>query len=134
MQTLVCIQHNLTPEQHEELSGQELVFLKGANPALFAKMANSPSNRMAIIDLAIEFYNYVKEEGFERLLLPLGSPALQTAITMVFVVKTLNVPIADVKFIQSMFAHSNRESVDEKQPDGSIKKVAIFKHEKFIVL
>jgi hypothetical protein len=40
-------------------------------------------------------------------------------------------PLEDALFaygIQAVFAFSKRESIDQPQPDGSVRKVAIFRH------
>ena len=34
--------------------------------------------------------------------------------------------------VHALYAFSRRESVDEVQPDGSVKKVAVFKHVGFV--
>lgn len=42
--------------------------------------------------------------------------------------------VAELRYIHraSLFAFSRRESVDQPQPDGTVRKVAVFKHAGFV--
>jgi hypothetical protein len=58
--------------------------------------------------------------------LPIGSPAFM----FVFAQQASNLRTG-VRFV---FSHARREAIDEKQPDGSINRRAIFRFQKFIVI
>lgn len=124
---LNTLQHQLQDNQIIELLrlGYEIINLRDANPELFSKLANSPSEEEEILELAEEFADFIL--NFPAVLLPLGSPAVMFATAM---------QLKDLQTTKKnfFFAHSIRISEDVPQPDGTIKKIQIFKHEKFLVL
>lgn len=120
---LVTMQHNLTPEQIEELKEYELIHLKECNPQLFAKIANSPWGWAALVDLSEDLLNEADNQKCEILLRPLGSPAFNSVLDKLME--------QSKKRYDSLFAHSERVSIDEPQEDGSVIKKSIFKHIRF---
>lgn len=137
---LVCMQHNLTPAQRVELGTENnVILLKDVNLELFAAMANSPGNEEEVLAIANGFVDFLAKEKFNFVVLPLGSPAMMFAVAR---------EIGDRKGFEdgesmtnprvfrgtALFAHSERKSIEETLPDGSVKKSVIFDHIRFIRL
>jgi hypothetical protein len=112
--------HSPTSEQISEACG--FVFLKDINPALQDRLENSPDNLDSLNELATELLVFCKENNY-NLYQPAGNPSFQ------FVLGSTAMNYLDVNIF---YAYSERVSQDITQPDGSIKKVSIFKHKKFI--
>jgi hypothetical protein len=113
--------HKPTPQQIEELRSSfgmsELEFLP---ESLQAKINNCPSNLRDLVRLSHELEFEVRNADF---LVQLGgSPAFQNIVAR----RKLSTIF--------LFAHSERESVDEPQPDGSVLKKSVFRHSHFIEL
>ena len=123
MKILKAIQHQLTSEQilelNEKFNNPEIINFSDVNPELFKKIANSPSDVRELSNLAEEFGKFCNM--YDGVVLPIGSPAFNHMLRFKIIVPVL-------------FAHSERQSVDELQPDGSVKKINIFKHVKFICI
>lgn len=116
---LWCPQHQATAEQLAELSS-EVVNLKDVSEDIYNKLLNCPGDPMelgSLVDAMVEICH-----RFSKVVLPIGSPAFN------FILSPL------LRRVKVLFAHSERVSVDEPQADGSVKKVAIFRHIKFIEL
>lgn len=137
---LICLQHELQEKQITELKqlGYDIYLLREENPEIFNKMANSPSDPEDIRILADEFVNFILRQDIEAVLLPLGSPALMFQIAKYLGEDFWLTQKAKKQGYNPLpkffFAHSTRVSEDVPQPDGTVKKVQVFKHEKFIVL
>lgn len=116
---LVCMQHNLNQQQFNELKDYDIFYLKDVNPDLFKYLANCSSNEEELRNLSFQLIEVANK--YSTTLLPIGSPAFMYLFAQEF--------LGDV-----LFAHSQRMSVDEPQADGSVKKVSVFKHLKFIKL
>ena len=110
--------HKPTEVQLEELNNMgKLVFMEDLNPELFKRMCNCPSTRVELVKLAEDVHRVA--EG-STLVQPAGSPVFMTVLGSI---------VGGVLHDDSMiFAHSERVSIDEPQPDGSVRKVSIFKH------
>lgn len=114
---LWCPQHAPTEEQLKELDSV-VCYLKDISPDLFKELQNTGEKNLG-------FYASKLLDMFalyDIVVLPIGSPAF------VFVLGDL-IP-NDVKH-KIVFAHSERESVDIPQPDGTVVKKSVFKHIKF---
>ncbi len=114
---LNCLQHTLTSDQLASLAGLEIVSLKEFNPVLFEKVANTPGTVEELEPLATEFTKEITM--FENVVLPIGSPAFQMLVGKA---------VAQVVTTKFWFAHSERSSEDLPMPDGTVKKIQIFKH------
>lgn len=112
--------HSPTSEQISEADG--FVFLKDVNTALQDKLENSPDDLASLNELATELLDFCKENEY-NLYQPAGNPSFQ------FVLGSTAMNYLDVNIF---YAYSERVSQDVAQPDGSIKKVSIFQHKKFI--
>lgn len=128
---LVLLQHQLTPEQLEELSGYEIIYLEDCAPQLFAQIANSPADFGRLEKLAEDLVEATGIQGCSIMLRPLGSPAFNSVLDRRLAFRDERLEEGE-EHISSMFAHSERLSIDEPQPDGSVVKKSIFKHVKFI--
>jgi hypothetical protein len=131
MAILNTIQHSLTEVQVNQINGmlgekETIVHLRDFNPALFNSLANSPADERLLILLAEQLAQVIIDEGFDGVILPLGSPAFMFELGKIIGKRELE--------HKNLFAHSERKSVDESQPDGSVKKVAVFQHVKWLVL
>lgn len=131
MAILNTIQHNLTDLQSDQLT--EMGFdwdavepLKEFFPEVFASLSNSPADEETLIHLAEILITIIRAGMYEAVILPLGSPAFMFTFA-----KLIGKQDSTTKFL---FAHTERQSVDELQPDGSVKKVAVFNHVKWLVL
>ena len=130
MKFMWCSAHAPLNEQLLELNSKfpsgEFVYLKDINPVLQEKLNNTPDNRTALYDLAMEVFNFAGKNQVDYLVQPGGSPAFQLALGRI----QANYPgSADV-----MYAHSERVSIDKQEEDGSVTKTSVFKHVKFIVM
>ena len=126
-----CTAHQLTDEQLKEIRSivdeEELdlyvnvVNLKEHNNELFGKLVNCPADEAELEKLAdnlIACFN-----GDEWVIhLPIGSPAFMFILSR---------KLLSHSNIHPVFSHSERAVVEEKQPDGSIKKISNFKFVKF---
>ena len=129
---LVCLQHTLSDEQKKELTGlfnmTEISLLSDVNPDLFNRLANSPDDAKEMGVLASEFADELAD--WDGVLLPIGSPAVMFRMAV-----KIGQYISDPAkvFPYFIFAHTDRVSEDIVQPDGSIKKVSVFKHKHFSI-
>lgn len=123
--------HKMGGEQIDEAKklASKIVDLKDFAPELASKLANSPDNLVGIMELVNELKDFCLKiaRDYEEVYvhLPIGSPAFQCALArelMTFYGEIIPV-----------FSHSERISVEEQQPDGSVIKRAVFKFKKFIV-
>lgn len=115
--------HKPTPPQMEELTltGQVL-FLSNIQPSLQARLNNTPSTQVECEELAEEIQQLEYKGNFTLVQLG-GSPKFLATYGSMLKEGYNQVPL---------FAHSERVSQDEIQADGSIKKVSVFNHIKFI--
>ena len=118
---LWCSIHQPSKDQLAEIG--KIVFLADVNPLLQDKLNNSPIDAKELRELAREFITFVIENNYFPVQVG-GSIAFQY---------TLGKMAADIPFAVK-YAHSERVSIDEPQADGSVKKVSIFKHVKFITV
>lgn len=129
---LVCLQHTMSSEQMAELStitnSAEVVYLEKEHPDLYKALANSPDEDGEMLNLMYEFVQMAKDKKYSNILFPLGSPAMMGRIMFSFGAELE--PDEDRTFI---YAHSDRMSEDQVQPDGSVKKISVFKHKRFSV-
>lgn len=124
--------HNPTQEQLESLSSMytNIVYFRDINADLFQKICNSPDNtdglfRLAynLISFALDYKSEVDADNL-HIVQPAGSPAFQYVLGR----------LTSDEYINVVYAHSERVSVDEVQEDGSIKKMSVFKHKNWIVI
>lgn len=121
--------HNPTTEQLESLKEEfsRVEFLKEIDPELFDEICNSPSDAIGLGKLAEKL---CKEMAGKAIAQPAGSPAFQCALGKeIESRRNLSLPTPTI-----IYAHSKRNSIEEVQEDGTIKKVSIFKHEGWIFL
>jgi hypothetical protein len=118
---LWCSIHQPTKEQITELG--DVVFLADVNASLQNKLNNSPTEGKELRELAAQLIAFVVECDYFPVQVG-GSIAFQY---------TLGRISAEIPF-GVKYAHSERVSVDEPQPDGSVKKISVFKHVKFIIV
>jgi len=114
---LWCPQHTPTQEQVKELSG-EIYFLKDVDPKLYQSLSNTGTEDL--VHLAFQFKKLWT--AYDHVVLPIGSPA--------FIMVLGDIIPNDIKS-KIRFAHSERNSVDIPQPDGTVIKKSVFKHIKF---
>ena len=117
---LWCANH--TPTEEQLLSLKEmgnLFFLKDINPELSQRLANTPSNRSECKVLADEISALA--EKLEARIIQLGGSPLFLVMAS---------PI--IGSGRMIFADSERVSEDIPQPDGSVKKISIFKHKGWV--
>jgi hypothetical protein len=130
MAILNTIQHPLTEvqiSQLEMLGEQEtIIHLRNSNPELFNHIANSPADEYLLTLLADKLVQVVINEGFSSVILPLGSPAFMFELGKIIGKRGLN--------HKNFFAHTERRSTEEVQDDGSVKKVSLFEHVKWLRL
>lgn len=118
---LWACQHAPTKEQINTLDGI-IVELKHVNPSLFGSLSNTPASIEAIEDLALQLQ--LECSSYDIVVLPIGSPAFNFAFAR-------RVPTIDNP-VQYKFAYTQRVSIDEPQPDGTVRKTSIFKFEGWI--
>ena len=117
---LWCSPHTPTSEQHISLNEMgNLLFLKDISPMTMADLTNTPSSRSECRVLA-ESISEIAENKNAKIIQLGGSP--------MFLVMASSV-IGNGRMI---FANSERISEDIPQPDGSVKKISIFKHKGWI--
>lgn len=118
--------HNPTPQQLEELNTEgEVSYLKEINSELFDRICDCPSHPQELkrlrADLTSQIYALVNplKEGIPTLVQPGGSPAFQFLLGKSRA--SLILPV--------WYGHSKRVSEDRPQPDGTIQKFSVYKHE-----
>lgn len=116
--------HQLTPEQKTAL-GKEPIHIREIDRDLANLIADCPASRAMLFDMARRLVDHAMKDEDGIILAGSGSPAF-----------TLSLGIClgsdrDADRIRLLFAHSERVSEDQIQPDGSVRKVSIFKHVKF---
>ena len=116
--------HKLTPEQVGEL-GEEPTHIREIDPKLAALIADCPAQREMLFDMARTLCDLAMKREDHRILAGSGSPAFTASLGICL---GLNAGYDNVVLI---FAHSERVSEDQPQPDGSVKKVSTFRHVKF---
>jgi len=117
---LWCSAHTPTSEQYNSLDIQHpLLLLKDVNPELAIKLLNTPSDRKECQQLADEIS--ATAEILDAIVVQLGGSPL-------FLVMAAGI----IGSGRMLFADSERVSEDIPQPDGSIKKISIFKHKGWI--
>lgn len=117
---LWCSPHTPTEEQLQSLqSNGNLLFLKDISPMTMADLTNTPSSRSECRVLA-ETISEIAENNNAKIIQLGGSPMFLVVASSV---------IGSGRMI---FADSERVSEDIPQPDGSVKKISIFKHKGWI--
>jgi hypothetical protein len=123
-------QHEPTPEQVSELRQiaefGELKKLSNIAPDLCGQLQNCPAE--GLDDLARRLYSVCQD--FSVVILPIGSPAFMWKFSIVCSQVAHRPDHGHIPVW--LFAHSIRESRDEPQSDGSVKKTSVFRHERFI--
>lgn len=117
---LWCSAHTPTSEQLESLNNMgNLMFLGDIHPSLMTRLSNTPSSRNECRVLADNISELAEKHNAKIIQLG-GSPMFLVVASSV---------IGSGRMI---FADSERISEDIPQPDGSVKKVSIFKHKGWI--
>lgn len=115
--------HKLTPEQLTSL-GKEPIHIREIDRDLANMIADCPASRSMLFDMARRLVDHaMKDDGI--ILAGSGSPAFTASLGI-----CLGVNI-ETERVRLLFAHSERISEDQLQPDGSVRKISIFKHVKF---
>ena len=117
---LWCSPHTPTSEQLESLQSKgNLLFLKDISPMTMTDLTNTPSSRNECRVLA-ETISEIAENNNAKIIQLGGSPMFLVVASSV------------IGTGRMIFADSERISEDIPQPDGSVKKVSIFKHKGWI--
>jgi hypothetical protein len=117
---LWCSPHTPTEEQLQSLQSKgNLLFLKDISPMTMSDLTNTPSSRIDCRELA-DTISDIAEANNAKIIQLGGSPMFLVVASSV---------IGSGRMI---FADSERVSEDIPQPDGSVKKVSIFKHKGWI--
>ena len=95
-------------------------FLAEVEPELFSLLSNIALDT-DLISLAKRLLNSTKEYVLVQ---PAGSPAFHATLGMINVTEGFN--------HQFMFAYSKRVSSDVEQPDGTVRKTVVFRHEGWV--
>ena len=124
------MQHNLTPVQITDLDSvckcDTVVKLSELEPELFAKLANTPADMDEIHNLVEQFIGMLRKYHPEAVILPIGSPAFMFSLAC-----EIGRLEADY-WTKLLFSHTERQSVEEIQPDRSVIKKQIFNHVKWL--
>lgn len=116
--------HNMSEEQVREAGrmADVVINLKEEYPEMAASLSNTPDNLTDIYCLVSDLLGVIQaiSEQYDEvyLHLPVGSPAFMFALSQRIVILRKIIPL---------FSHSQRVSVDEPQPDGSVVKRSVFK-------
>jgi hypothetical protein len=122
---LWCSAHTPTSEQLDSLNEMgQVLFLKDVNPSMQERINNCSSNREELLGLVKELSGLRIELNDCTIVQLGGSPLfLYIAGATINGCRSKNV---------ILFADSERVSEDIPQPDGSVKKISIFKHKGWI--
>lgn len=116
--------HDMTAEQKAELEGRNIVLLKEHDADLYWRLTNiKPDDR--VIRLAYALLKCGADLGCADIYQPAGSPRFQKALAQVQQQESSEF---GKQVCETYFADSIRDSVDQVQPDGSVRKVAVFRH------
>jgi len=116
-------QHNATPDQIAQ-GVADLPDPQNLRDALTfdaLPSAEEISNRAAYIAAMAQAFDMERDQGPISAMIG-GAP---------FLMSSLEGALREVG-IEPIYAFSVRESVDQTQPDGSVRKVAIFRHQGFV--
>ena len=122
--------HAPTEEQLKDLHEGTVFYLKDIDPELF--------NGLVHIKLDDDLSHLAKQlvelccSRLYVLVQPGGSPAFQAHLGMALMRN--HMLTEDRHQVDCMYAFSNRISEDIPQPDSSVKKISIFKHEGWVIL
>jgi len=124
---LKLINHDLTEEQTKDLfkliPDMQLLELPTDLKKWTTQSPDSPNG----INFAVgEIIGFIDQNKVDVVLLPAGSPAFM----FVFAHRIKQ----DLPFVKCLFSHSVREFQETKRDDGSVKKINIFKHKKWMIL
>ncbi len=122
-----CPQHTPTQSQLDELKElgyTEILNLKELSPITFEDVSNCPSDEDELYELAFDFIDTIIPET--HIVLPIGSPAFMAMLIKEMATRHTS--------YTTLFAHSERVSVDKVQEDGTTIKTSVFNHVKFIKL
>jgi hypothetical protein len=116
--------HKLTPEQLTSL-GRVPIHISELDRELAALIADCPAARSMLFDMARRLVNHALKDEDGIILAGSGSPAFTACLGICLGADR------DADRVRLLFAHSERISEDQLQPDGSVRKISIFKHVKF---
>lgn len=143
IKNLWCSVHQPTEEQKRELTEtiqinvigtkvtefeQELIFLKDVNPELQSSI-NSLQFDSSLNKLAQELVSTIDNGNYTPAQIG-GSPAFIFRVGVIYGEMINSDMVRSPRFPR--FSFNKRESVDIPQKDGTIKKIAIFKHEGWV--
>ena len=111
--------HEITQEQRDSLGDVEIVHLREVYPELSSRLTNLQLNDSRH-ELARQLVQVSVQKGIDIIYQPAGDPAFQFALGQ------LN------ERVSVKYAYSKRVSVDTPQPDGSVLKTSVFKHEGWV--
>lgn len=128
-----CTAHNLTQKQIDAIFdyASEIKELSELAPDLHRRLLNCPSQREQIDALLSDFTDFIfdalqsAEEGKLFLHFPIGSPFFMAKFFKTF---------PDDGRVVFLFSHTERKSLEEVQPDGSVLKKTSFEFQKFLEL
>ena len=116
--------HKPTQEQFDSLVEMGIVSsLQVDNEEIFNSLSNIQLDT-DLVALAEKLAGFAFVNGFDIVVQPAGSPAFHVTLGKVMS------NFADT--LKLKFAFSKRISNDVEQPDGSVKKTVVFKHEGWV--
>ena len=122
---LNCTAHQLQESQILELQkGWSELPIRDLDSSLKNKLLNCPDNRAQLEVLASELSAIIADDEVVRVVLPIGSPAFNFILSYKL--------HKNGAYKKVYFSHSERESIETAQPDGSVIKKTVFNHKKFI--
>ena len=123
---LKVLNHALTDEQAKALNElyDERVIIDDLPKEFATFLQNTPGNERRLYEEANALARYIARQGYDAVILPAGSPAFM----FLFARASEDLSVA------FLFAHSERQVVEKKRPDGSVEKTSTFKFVKWIRL
>jgi len=118
-----CTNHNLTAEQRD---GYDVIELPGDLKAQWGQITEE--NKWGVCDDVVNIITEHFENSFEDYLVSRSIVLVQGHPGATFNVVSR---LKGKRGIIPVYAESVRDSTEEIQPDGSVKKVSVFRHKAF---
>jgi len=126
IKVLKILNHNLTDEQVRALNElyEEKVVVEELPEEFATFLRNTPADERRLRREADALVAFIARKGYDAVILPAGSPAFQFLFARA----------SEDLSADFLFAHSERQVVEKKRPDGSVEKTSTFKFVKWIWL
>ena len=127
MKFINCTAHKLLPEQIEVAKTMGVTEFVELPDELKSVLMNTPGDKDKMYELVnilikdLSSLIIINEPTY--LHLPIGSPAFMYLFQERWLRPT---------FVKVLFSHSNRESVEQTRPGGTVNKISMFKFANFI--